>query len=240
MPAATAAAVPAPRCSGRKASSYPLFATIIPMRQFTCSASNKIFRLLVLVILLTACSDSKPHLPLLSPDAIILAFGDSLTFGSGADKGRSYPSVLAQLSGHRVINAGKPGEVTAEGARRLPALLDRHKPELLILCHGGNDLLRRLHKDTTRTNIETMITAAAQRNIPILLIGVPQPALMFLEPAGIYNEIAEKYGLAYESEILPAVEADNSLKSDRIHPNAAGYQQLADAVYALMQKSGAL
>ena len=122
----------------------------------------------------------------------------------------------------------------------MPALLDRHKPELLILCHGGNDLLRRLNTDTIRANIEAMITAATQRNIPTLMIGVPQPALIFLEPAGVYNEIAGKYGLAYESEILPAVEADNSLKSDRIHPNAEGYQQLADAVYALMKESGAL
>jgi lysophospholipase L1-like esterase len=196
--------------------------------------------LLIFSVLLAACTDSKPYLPLLSPDAVILAFGDSLTFGTGADKGQSYPSVLARLSGHRVINAGKPGEVTAEGARRLPALLDRHKPELLILCHGGNDLLRRLNTDTTRTNIEAMITAATQRNIPTVMIGVPQPALMFLEPAGLYNDIAEKYGLAYESEILPAVEADNSLKSDRIHPNADGYKQLANAVYALIKEGGAL
>jgi lysophospholipase L1-like esterase len=196
--------------------------------------------LLVFSVLLAACTDSKPYLPLLSPDAVILAFGDSLTFGTGADKGQSYPSVLAQLSGHRVINAGKPGEITAAGVHRLPALLDRHKPELLILCHGGNDLLRKLNKDTTRTNIEAMITAASQRNIPIVMIGVPQPALMFLEPAELYNDIAEKYGLAYESEVLPAVEADNNLKSDRIHPNADGYKQLANAVYALMKEGGAL
>jgi lysophospholipase L1-like esterase len=210
------------------------------MKQLAHSTTIKSLWMLAVGILLTACSDSKPYLPLLSPDAVILAFGDSLTFGTGADREQSYPAVLAQLSGHTVINAGIPGEVTAEGVRRLPALLDRHMPELLILCHGGNDLLRKLNKDSTRSNIETMITTASQRNIPVLMIGVPQPALLFLEPAGVYNEIAEKYGLAYESEILPAVEADNSLKSDRIHPNAEGYQQVADAVYELLKESGAL
>jgi acyl-CoA thioesterase-1 len=196
--------------------------------------------LLVFVALLTACADNKPQLPLLSPDAVILAFGDSLTFGSGTDKAKSYPAVLAQLTGHTVINAGIPGEVTAAGLQRLPALLAQYKPELLILCHGGNDLLRKLNSAATRSNIEAMIKAAAQHNIPVLLIGVPQPALLFMESAGIYNEIAAQYKLVYEGEILPAVEADNSLKSDRIHPNAKGYNLMADAIYRLMQESGAL
>ncbi len=196
--------------------------------------------LLLLAIGLGACSDSKPQLPLLSADAVILAFGDSLTFGTGANSEHSYPAELARLTGLTVINAGIPGEVTAQGVRRLPALLDRYKPQLLLLCHGGNDLLRKTGTAVTRDNIEKMITAADQRNIPTLLIGVPQPALMFLEAAPIYNEIAEQHGLVYEGEILPEVEADNKLKSDRIHPNAAGYRRMADAISELLRQSGAL
>ena len=196
--------------------------------------------LLLLAIGLGACSDSKPQLPLLSADAVILAFGDSLTFGTGANSEHSYPAELARLTGLTVINAGIPGEVTAQGVRRLPALLDRYKPQLLLLCHGGNDLLRKTGTAVTRDNIEKMISAADQRNIPTLLIGVPQPALMFLEAAPIYNEIAEQHGLVYEGEILPEVEADNKLKSDRIHPNAAGYRRMADAISELLRQSGAL
>ena len=196
--------------------------------------------LLLLAIGLGACSDSKPQLPLLSADAVILAFGDSLTFGTGANSEHSYPAELARLTGLTVINAGIPGEVTAQGVRRLPALLDRYKPQLLLLCHGGNDLLRKTGTAVTRDNIEKMISAADQRNIPTLMIGVPQPALMFLEAAPIYNEIAEQHGLVYEGEILPQVEADNKLKSDRIHPNAAGYRRMADAISELLRQSGAL
>ena len=125
--------------------------------------------LLLLAIGLGACSDSKPQLPLLSADAVILAFGDSLTFGTGANSEHSYPAELARLTGLTVINAGIPGEVTAQGVRRLPALLDRYKPQLLLLCHGGNDLLRKTGTAVTRDNIEKMITAADQRNIPTLL-----------------------------------------------------------------------
>jgi len=92
-------------------------------------------------VLLAACS-SQPQLPKLTPDAAILAFGDSLTYGSGADRGESYPAVLSRLSGLEVINAGVPGEVTSQGVMRLPDLLDEHLPQLLFLCHGGNDLIQ--------------------------------------------------------------------------------------------------
>ena len=196
--------------------------------------------LLTCSLLLSACSDSTPRLPLLAENTVILAFGDSLTYGTGANKTQSYPAVLSKLTGRTVINAGIPGEVSAQGRERLPALLDRHRPELLLLCHGGNDLLRRINSAVTRSNIESMIQAATQRNIPVLLIGVPKPGLIFLDAAEIYSEIAEKYKLAYEGEILPDVESDSALKSDQIHPNADGYQRIAEAIYHLMTKSGAL
>jgi len=196
--------------------------------------------LLTCSLLLSACSDSTPRLPLLAENTVILAFGDSLTYGTGANKNQSYPAVLSKLTGRTVINAGIPGEVSAQGRERLPALLDRHRPELLLLCHGGNDLLRRINSAVTRSNIESMIQAATQRNIPVLLIGVPKPGLIFLDAAEIYSEIAEKYKLAYEGEILPDVESDSALKSDQIHPNADGYQRIAEAIYHLMTKSGAL
>ena len=190
--------------------------------------------------LLSACSDSTPRLPRLAENAVILAFGDSITHGNGANENQSYPAVLSQLIGRRVINAGNPGEVSALGRERLPALLDRHHPDLLLLCHGGNDFLRRINVDITRSNIETMIEAAAQRNIPVILIGVPKLGLIFLESAEFYSEIADKHELVYEGEILPDVESDSTLKSDQIHPNAAGYQRIAETIYRLMSESGAL
>jgi lysophospholipase L1-like esterase len=196
--------------------------------------------LLVCSVALFACSDRTPRLPPLAENTVILAFGDSLTYGSGANENQSYPAVLAELTGRTVINAGIPGEVSSQGLERLPALLDRYRPGLLLLCHGGNDLLRRFSSAITRSNIESMIEVATQRNIPVLLIGVPKPGLMFLDSADIYSEIAEKYNLVYEDEILPDVESDNTLKSDQIHPNADGYQRIAAAIHRLMTDSGAL
>ena len=190
-------------------------------------------------LLLGACGDQTSKI-LFADDAVLLAFGDSITYGSGAEKQQSYPAVLSQLSGHRVVNAGIPGEVTAQGLQRLPGLLDKLKPGLLILCHGGNDLLRRFNTADTRANLEAMIDSANQRGIPVLLIGVPSFGLLFLESNELYSEVAEKYGLLYEGEVLPWVESDPDLKADRIHPNAEGYRQMAMAVYKLLQDSGAL
>ena len=195
--------------------------------------------LLLVSALLGACGDKDQGFRL-PDDAVLLAFGNSITWGTGAERQQSYPAILSRITGHKVINAGIPGEVTVQGKQRLPGLLDKHKPGLLILCHGGNDLLRRFNLADTKSNLETMIDSATQRNIPVLLIGVPSFGLLFLEANEMYNEVAEEYALLYAGKVLPRIESDPDLKSDRIHPNAEGYRQIAVAVQKLLQDSGVL
>ncbi len=193
----------------------------------------------LLFLLLYACS-SGPELPRLANDAVILAFGDSLTHGTGAAPDESYPAVLMELTGRQVINAGVPGEVSAEGARRLPSLLDRHRPDLLILCHGGNDLLRKLGRDRLAANLRSMVEAARSRDIPVVLIGVPEPTVFMMSSAKVYGTLADELELPFEAKLLPAIESDSALKSDPIHPNAAGYRKLAEGIAAFLQETGAI
>src|ERR1700675_2661914 len=110
-------------------------------------------------LLASGCGQQSKLAPL-PADAVILAFGDSLTDGTGANEDESYPAQLARLTGRRVVREGIPGEVSEAGLARLPAALDEHRPRLLLLCHGGNDFLRRLPKEKAADNARAMIRLA--------------------------------------------------------------------------------
>lgn len=188
--------------------------------------------------ILVGCSSSA-GLPLLTADQVVLAFGDSITAGTGAGPGESYPEIMGKLIGRKVVNAGKPGEVTADGLARLPALLESEKPALLILCHGGNDLLQRLDQRQAADNLRAMIRLARERGIAVLLVAVPTPDLS-LKPPTFYGQLAEEFAIPVETKSLPRIMGKGSLKSDYVHPNAAGYRQLAEALVSLMKRSGAI
>lgn len=191
---------------------------------------------LLMLLALPACRDRTPRVDPLPPGALILAFGDSLTAGNGAGRDASYPAVLEQLTGYRTVNAGRPGELSGEGLRRLPDLLQHYRPDLLILCHGGNDLLRRHDPARTAANLRRMLEAARGCDAQIVLLGVPQPGL-WLKSAAFYQELADEYRIPCDTDILPAILSRRELKSDAIHPNAAGYRQLAQALAAIITQT---
>lgn len=178
-----------------------------------------------------------PAYPPLPPEAVVVAFGDSLTYGTGAAPEESYPARLERLLNRRVINAGIPGEISPDGLARLPEVLDEHSPALLILCHGGNDMLRQLDRDALKENLRAMIALAQSRNIPVLLLGVPEPRLK-LDTAAVYEALAEETGVLYEGDILTSVLQWPSTKHDLIHPNAAGYEKVAVAVFEALADAG--
>jgi acyl-CoA thioesterase I len=203
------------------------------------SAMARIAALMLVACAMAGCGGGAPKLSKLPADAVVLAFGDSFTFGTGAQPEASYPAVLEQLIGRKVWSAGVPGEVSAAGLARLPSALDDYQPKLLILCHGGNDFLRKLGDAQAAENLRAMIRLARQRGIDVVLIGVPKPGL-FPSPPDFYAKTAKEFGLPYEDAALKAVLRDNELKSDLAHPNAKGYAKLAEAIAALLKKSGAL
>lgn len=193
---------------------------------------------LLLLLCLTACSES-PSVARLPPDARLLAFGDSLTRGTGATDGQSYPSHLARLLGREVINAGVPGEVSAVGLRRLPGVLDAVQPDLLLLCHGGNDILRSMDKARLAQNLQQMIDIARARDVPVVLIAVPQRSLL-LRAEPLYRALAENNRIPLQEDIVAEVLGESDWRSDRIHPNGAGYRHLAEAVRDLLREAGAI
>ena len=199
----------------------------------------KIILNLFILVLLTACGSDAPQLSMLSTSDVILAFGDSLTEGVGAKESESYPAVLQQLSGRKVINAGISGEESTPGLARFPALLEEHQPKLLILCHGGNDILRKRNLGTMKQNVRQMIQLAQDKNIPVVLLGVPNFGL-FLSSYEGYKEIAESTGVIFMEDLIPNILEDKSLKADTVHPNKEGYKIMAEKIYSVLQESGAL
>ena len=194
--------------------------------------------LLACLLALAGCG-RVPRLAPLPNDAVILAFGDSLTYGTGAEASESYPAILEQIIHRKVIRAGVPGEMSGEGLARLPEVLDRAQPRLMILCHGGNDLLRRSGESAAEANLRAMVRMAKERGIAVLMVAVPKPGLL-LSPPDYYKKVAADNQAPIESKALAAILSNNALKSDAAHPNASGYRQLAQAVAELLKKAGAV
>ncbi len=213
-----------------------------PLPRTAVRPARRAFAALAAAALAAGCGGKGPVPPRLEPlpaGAVVLAFGDSLTAGTGAPPGQDYPARLARLTGLRVINAGVPGETSAAGLRRLPRLLEAHRPALVVLCHGGNDLLRRLPRDALEANLRRMVALARAAGAQVVLVGVPGPGLPpRTDPT--YRRVAEALGVPADLETLARLEADTAMKSDPVHLNAAGYAALAKAVEDLLRRHGAL
>jgi acyl-CoA thioesterase I len=192
----------------------------------------------ILALALAGCGE-RPKLEHLANDAVVLAFGDSLTYGTGATEDESYPAQLERLIGRRVVRAGVPGEVSAQALERLPRALDEHSPRLVLLCIGGNDFLRRLGTAQAEANVRAMVKLARERGVDVVLIATPEPGLTLTPPA-FFAAIAADFRLPYEDAAMVQVLRDNALKSDPIHPNARGYRVIAERLAERLRKSGAI
>jgi len=191
-----------------------------------------------LFLTLTGCGGN-PEIPELGQNDTILAFGDSLTAGNGVPKANAYPAVLQELTSRKVVNSGKSGETTDEGLARLPTVLRRTKPDLIVLLEGGNDILRDYDLDRTKRNLKEMITLAEQRQIPVVLVGVPTKSLLGTT-ADLYTELAKEHRIPLEDKIIAKLLKNPSMKSDALHFNTAGYAALAEAINELLKASGAI
>ena len=193
--------------------------------------------IVVTYVLLT--SWSSPSIKPLKENAVIVAFGDSLTQGVGVEKAQSYPAVLQSLTGHKVVNAGIAGETTTEGVQRFDAVLEQYQPELVILLEGGNDILQNVSAESIQANLSKMIEMAKVREVAVVLVGVPEKRL-FGGVAPFYAELADVWQIPLEDGILSHLMMRTSMKSDPVHFNEKGYQKLAEAIYETLQSSGAL
>ena len=200
------------------------------------------FLALIACITLAACSRGPTHAPL-PRGAVVLAFGDSVTHGTGAGNDEDYPSRLARLTGWEVHNHGIPGDTAVNARGRIQAALDETRPALVIVELGGNDFLRRQSEATVKESLRAIVRAAKRDGRPVALVGVPRLSLVgaavgALSDAPLYEELADEENLVLIEDVFSDILSTPDLRADAIHPNAQGYERLAAGIAAALKESG--
>ena len=166
-----------------------------------------------------------------APPAVgpIVALGDSLTFGIGAGAEQGYVDRLQKLLRRPIINSGVPADTIADGARRLEADVLAHRPTIVIVCLGGNDLIQRLDPDRSFKTLADVVRRIQDRGAMVVLVG-----LRGLSPIGgvgaRYKRLARETESLYVPDILNGILGRRDLMADQIHPNADGYRIMADRI----------
>ncbi len=195
------------------------------------------------LLLLAACGQPRhPPLPAGSP---VLVVGDSISAGYGVAPEEAWPARLAAATGWQVTNAGVNGDTTADALARLPELMERHSPRLVLVEIGGNDMLRRIPESEIAANLDRMLAQIAERGAQPVLIGIPRPSVLGaafsrLTPAEFYEETANRNRAPLIGEAASEVLSAADLKLDPLHPNAAGHARLAEAARAELERFGFL
>jgi acyl-CoA hydrolase len=192
--------------------------------------------------LVGACG-REPLRPALPAGATVLAFGDSVTFGTGAGPGEDWPGLLAGLTGWRVINAGIPGDTAEVADARLQALLDEHRPALVLVELGGNDFLRRRPSKAVKEDLRRIVRRVREAGAQPVLVAVPELSLLAAvarrpSDAPLYRELGEEERLPVIGEVFSDILGRPELCADQIHPNADGYRQMAAGIHAALQRLG--
>ena len=196
----------------------------------------------IVVMLAVACGGAKKEAAL-PAGSKVLALGDSLTAPHGVKPGEDWPTLLGQSTGWAVVNAGVSGNTSAQALDRLPGLLEEHQPQLVLVTLGGNDMLRKLPQGETVGNLGRMLDMAAARGAKAVLVATPKPSIagaVFnnLSPADFYADVARDKKVPLIADALPEVLSDTALKSDQLHPNAAGHVLISTKIYADLKKIG--
>ena len=201
------------------------------------------FVTLGIVAFAVAACGKQQKLSALPAGSKVLAFGDSVTFGTGAVPGEDWPTLLAGLTSWQITNAGIPGDTAEAGKSRIRGLLDEHTPALVIIEIGGNDFLRRRSPSAVKEDIKAIITAAKGAGSQVVLIGVPELSLLAVvagktSDSPIYQELGKEEGVPVIADVFSEILSRPELCADKIHPNFQGYQQMASGIYAGLKSIG--
>jgi len=176
---------------------------------------------------------------------VLLVLGDSISAGYGLPAGKGWVALLeARLAtgGYRysVVNGSISGDTTAGGNARLPALLEKHKPAIVVIELGGNDALRGGNLAATRANLENMVTAAQAAKARVMIVGMQMPSnygpVYVKEFSALFSDVAKAKRVPLVPAFFAGFGEDLTLfQPDRIHPTAEAQTKLLDNVWPTLQ-----
>ena len=159
----------------------------------------------------------------------VIAFGDSLTAGYGAQPDEDYPSKLSAMIGATVINAGVSGDTTESALARIDNDVVSRDPRIVIVGLGGNDFLQGVPIATTESNLRSAVRAIHGAGAMVVILGFRFPSLG-ASYEKMYANVARDERCLLIPDLLHGILTDPSLKSDEIHPNARGYELMAERI----------
>ncbi len=173
----------------------------------------------------------------------LLIVGDSLSAAYGIDSDAAWVELLKdrleqETPGNwNVANASISGETTDGGLRRVPDLLDKHDPAIVVIELGGNDGLRGFPPNVIRTNLAKMIQLSQQHGAEVLLVGIEIPPnygqRYTTAFANVFSSLAEEYNLSFVPFFLADVyDGEAMMQADGIHPTAKAQPQLLDNIWS--------
>ncbi len=161
---------------------------------------------------------------------VVVALGDSLTYGTGAQLGEDWPSVVSRRCSCTIINKGVPGDTTADAYARLEADVLALNPNMVIVGLGGNDILQQHPREQMFKNLRQVVDEVQKSGAMVVILGLNGFPLGGNLTSG-YSDLAKQTGSVYVPNILGGIFTDSRLKSDQFHPNAAGYELMAEKIY---------
>ena len=180
-----------------------------------------------------------------SASKTLLVLGDSISAEYGLPRESGWVSLLQKrLSDDKlavnVVNASISGETTAGGLTRLPALLQQHKPALLIIELGGNDGLRGLSLAATQANLREMIKTAERIGARVLLLGMRVPPNYGPDYSKRFAAMYQGLGRERNVKLVPFLfagleDTERFFQQDRIHPNQRAQAVMLDTVWPVLR-----
>ena len=180
-----------------------------------------------------------------SEPPVLLILGDSLSAGYGMDREKSWVSLLETRlrdSGYsyRILNSSISGDTSQGGLARIPRLLDRYQPQIVILELGANDGLRGINPVITRENMTSMIQQSQAIGARVLLAGIKLPpnygSAYLQQFESMYGDLANEFGTLLVPFFMEGVAMrPDLLQADNIHPNEKGQPVLLDNIWKVLQ-----